>query len=124
MHLLAGRAVLYARARDDFVGLWPCCAKLNRPAPRSAMVQRNVDPVLRQRSQALVGPFYCRHGLAGEILGQSCRFKFAGRTNTVQIYMGKRQASLIIFVNHDECRAADCRSIATKSCASHVTLPA
>ena len=105
----AGLAVLHARKGEDLVRLRPGHAQLNRPAPRGTMVQRNLDPVQRQRGKALVGPFYCRDGLAGEILDQSCRFKLAGRADTVQIHVGKRQAPLIIFVNHDECRAADCR---------------
>ena len=105
----AGLAVLYAQVGEDLVRLRPRRAQLNRSAPRGTMVQRNLEPVLRQRGKALVGPFYCRHSLAGEILDQSCRFKLAGRANTVQIHVGKRQAPLIIFVNHDECRAADGR---------------
>ncbi len=67
------------------------------------MVQSNFDPVLRQRGKALVGPFYGCHGQAREILDQSYRFKFVGGANTIQIHMDKRQASLIVFVNHDEC---------------------
>ena len=106
---LVGLAVLRAQAGEELVRLRPRRAHLNRSAPRGTMVQRNLDPVLRQHGKALVGPFYCRHGLAGEILDQSCRFKLAGRANTVQIHVGKRQASLVIFVNHDECRAGDCR---------------
>jgi len=104
----AGLAVLTAREGEDRVRIRPRRAQLNRPALRGTMVQRNLDPVLRQRGKALVGPFYCRHGLAGEILDQSCRLKFVGRANTVQIHVGKRQAPLI-FVNHDECRAGYCR---------------
>ena len=76
----AGLAVLHAQAGEELVRLRPRRAQLNRSAPRGTMVQRNVDPVLRQRGKALVGPFYCRHGLAGEILDQSCRFKLAGRS--------------------------------------------
>ena len=78
------------------------------------MVQRNLDPILRQHGEPLIGPFYCRHGLAREILDQSCRFKLAGRANTVQIHVGKRQAPLI-FVNHDECRATYCRRRSTEA---------
>ena len=96
-------AVLHAQAGENLVGLLSCCEQLNRSAPHGTMVKRNFDSVLRQRGKALVGPFYGRHGQAREILGQSCRFKFAGRANTIQIHMDKRQASLIIFVNHDEC---------------------
>ena len=103
-----GLAVLPAREGEDLVRIRPRRAQLNRPAPRGTMVQRNLDPVMRQRGKALVGPLYCRHGLAGEIFDQSCRFKFVGRANTVQIHVGKRQPPLI-FVNHDECRAGHCR---------------
>src|SRR5580765_6967642 len=97
----AGFAVLYAQVGEELVRLRPRRAYLNRSAPRGTMVgQRNVDPVLRQHGTAFVGPFYCRDGLAGEILEQSCRFELAGCTNTIQIHVGKWQASLVIFVNH------------------------
>src|SRR5438477_10112147 len=97
-----GFAVLYAQAEEDFVRLRPRRAHLNRSAPRGTMmVQHNVDPVLWQHNKALVGPFYCRHDLTGEVFDQSCRFKLAWRANTIQIHVDKRKASLVIFVNHD-----------------------
>ncbi len=96
-------AVLHAQAGENLVGLLSCCEQLNRSAPHGTMVKRNFDSVLRQRGKALVGPFDGRHGQTREILDQSYRFKFVGCANTIQIYMDKRQASLIIFVNHDEC---------------------
>src|SRR5262245_19852272 len=52
----------------------------------------------------IVGPFYCHHGLVGEILDQSCRFKLTGRANTIEIHMDQRQAPFIICVNQNECR--------------------
>lgn len=67
------------------------------------MAQGNLDPVLRQQGQALVGPFDSRDCLAREILDYAGRFKLAERGDAIPIHVGQRQASLV-FMNDDEGR--------------------
>jgi hypothetical protein len=111
----AGLAVLHAQVSEDLVRSLTRRAQLNCSAPDGTMIQGNFDPVSWQCAKAIVGPFYCRHGLAGEIFDQSCRFKLAERPNTIEIHMDKWKASLVIFVNHDECRAGHCHGRCPKT---------
>jgi len=67
-----GLAVLPTSEGEDRVRLRPRYVQLNRPAPCGPMVQRNLDPILRQCDKALLSPFDGRYGLAGEIFDQPC----------------------------------------------------
>jgi hypothetical protein len=105
-------AVLSARECEDIIRRRSRSVQLNSPALRVTVAQCNLDPIMRQQTKALIGPFYGSHSLAGEIFDQSCRFKLANRANTIQIHMGKRQTPLV-FVNHYEGRAGHrCRRCA------------